>query len=160
MVAGGLTRPRTQCTSDRAPLRPANANRTVVPRPEIAPPWQRIEDSLTRSGTRIGILLLVHALANFASWLAGMACRATVSMHGSHRAHANDGATHHAHRPQGIGASPAHEANMPVAAATPRTTVRCTTSDDGSGTRFLGNLREGTISDTQHLGCSWSDAAT
>lgn len=35
------------------------------------------EDSLTRSGTRIGILLLVHALANFASWLAGMACRAT-----------------------------------------------------------------------------------
>lgn len=35
------------------------------------------EDSLTRSGQRIGILLLVHALANFASWLAGMACRAT-----------------------------------------------------------------------------------
>jgi hypothetical protein len=35
------------------------------------------EDSLTRSGKRIGILLLVHALANFASWLAGMACRAT-----------------------------------------------------------------------------------
>lgn len=35
------------------------------------------EDSLTRSGTRIGILLLVHALANFASWLAGMVCRAT-----------------------------------------------------------------------------------
>lgn len=35
------------------------------------------EDSLTRSGQRIAILLLVHALANFASWLAGMACRAT-----------------------------------------------------------------------------------
>lgn len=35
------------------------------------------EDSLTRSGQRIGILLLVHALANFASWLVGMACRAT-----------------------------------------------------------------------------------
>lgn len=34
------------------------------------------EDSLTRSSKRIGILLLVHALANFASWLAGMACRA------------------------------------------------------------------------------------
>jgi hypothetical protein len=37
------------------------------------------EDSLTRSGKRIGILLLVHALANFASWLAGIACRATGS---------------------------------------------------------------------------------
>ena len=35
------------------------------------------EDSLTRSGKRLGILLRVHALANFASWLAGTACRAT-----------------------------------------------------------------------------------
>ncbi|RAP59498.1 transposase [Oleiagrimonas sp. MCCC 1A03011] len=35
------------------------------------------EDSLTRSGKRIEILLLVHAMANFASWLAGLACRAT-----------------------------------------------------------------------------------
>ncbi|MDN5924754.1 MAG: IS4 family transposase [Xanthomonadales bacterium] len=35
------------------------------------------EDSLTRSGPRIEVLLLVHALANFASWLAGMACHAT-----------------------------------------------------------------------------------
>ena len=35
------------------------------------------EDSLTRRGTRLDILLLVHALANFASWLAGLACEAT-----------------------------------------------------------------------------------
>jgi hypothetical protein len=35
------------------------------------------EDSLTRRGTRLDILLLIHALASFASWLAGMACEAT-----------------------------------------------------------------------------------
>jgi hypothetical protein len=35
------------------------------------------KDSLTRSGQRIAILLLVHALANFPGWLAGMAGRAT-----------------------------------------------------------------------------------
>lgn len=35
------------------------------------------EDSLTRRGTRLDILLLVHALANFARWLAGLACEAT-----------------------------------------------------------------------------------
>lgn len=35
------------------------------------------EDSLTRRGARLAILLLIHALANFASWLAGMACEAT-----------------------------------------------------------------------------------
>lgn len=35
------------------------------------------EDSLTRSGKRLQILLLVHAMANFASWLAGLACEAT-----------------------------------------------------------------------------------
>jgi len=37
---------------------------------------QGFEDSLTRSGKRIGILLLVNALAAFASWLAGLACEA------------------------------------------------------------------------------------
>lgn len=36
-----------------------------------------LEDSLTRSGKRLAVLLLVHVLANFASWLAGLACRAT-----------------------------------------------------------------------------------
>ena len=35
------------------------------------------EDSLTRSGKRIEILLLVNALAAFACWLAGMAAEAT-----------------------------------------------------------------------------------
>lgn len=35
------------------------------------------EDSLTRSGKRIEILLLIHVMAAFASWLAGLACRAT-----------------------------------------------------------------------------------
>jgi len=34
------------------------------------------EDGLTRSGKRIEILLLVNALAAFASWLAGLACEA------------------------------------------------------------------------------------
>ena len=34
------------------------------------------EDSLTRSGKRIEILLLVHTMATFASWLTGLACRA------------------------------------------------------------------------------------
>lgn len=33
--------------------------------------------SLTRKGARLDILLLVHALANFASWLVGLACEAT-----------------------------------------------------------------------------------
>ena len=31
------------------------------------------EDSLTRKGPRIAILLLLHALAQFATWLVGMA---------------------------------------------------------------------------------------
>lgn len=38
---------------------------------------QGFEDSLTRSGKRIEILLLVNALAAFACWLAGMAAEAT-----------------------------------------------------------------------------------
>jgi hypothetical protein len=38
---------------------------------------QGFEDSLTRSGKRIEILLLVNTLAAFASWLAGLACEAT-----------------------------------------------------------------------------------
>jgi hypothetical protein len=42
---------------------------------------QGFEDSLTRSGNRIEILLLVHAMAAFASWLAGMACEATGIAH-------------------------------------------------------------------------------
>ena len=37
---------------------------------------QGFEDSLTRCGTRIEILLLVNALAFFASWLAGLASEA------------------------------------------------------------------------------------
>ena len=37
---------------------------------------QGFEDSLTRVGKRIEILLLVNALAAFASWLAGLACEA------------------------------------------------------------------------------------
>ncbi|MBS0457220.1 MAG: IS4 family transposase [Proteobacteria bacterium] len=35
---------------------------------------QGFEDSLTRKGSRIEILLLIHTLAAFASWLVGMAC--------------------------------------------------------------------------------------
>lgn len=42
---------------------------------------QGFEDSLTRFGKRIEILLLVHALAAFASWLAGLACEATGIAH-------------------------------------------------------------------------------
>lgn len=38
---------------------------------------QGFEDSLTRSGARLQILLLVGTLASFASWLAGLACEAT-----------------------------------------------------------------------------------
>jgi hypothetical protein len=34
------------------------------------------EDSLTRKGKRIEVLLLLHTLAAFASWLVGMACEA------------------------------------------------------------------------------------
>ena len=37
---------------------------------------QGFEDSLTRKGPRIAVLLLIHALAAFASWLVGMACEA------------------------------------------------------------------------------------
>lgn len=35
------------------------------------------EDSLTRKARRIEVLLLIHALALFASWLAGLGCEAT-----------------------------------------------------------------------------------
>lgn len=35
------------------------------------------EDSLTRKGPRLAILLLVNALATFVTWLAGLACEAT-----------------------------------------------------------------------------------
>jgi hypothetical protein len=35
------------------------------------------EDSLTRKGPRIAILLLLHAMAVFASWLVGLACEAS-----------------------------------------------------------------------------------
>lgn len=35
------------------------------------------EDSLTRKGPRLAILLLVNALATFVIWLAGLACEAT-----------------------------------------------------------------------------------
>lgn len=38
---------------------------------------QGFEDSLTRKGPRIEILLLLNALAAFASWLVGLACEAT-----------------------------------------------------------------------------------
>ena len=34
-----------------------------------------MEDSLTRQGQRLQILLLVSTLASFVSWLAGMACQ-------------------------------------------------------------------------------------
>ncbi|MBT2143980.1 MULTISPECIES: hypothetical protein [unclassified Rhodanobacter] len=42
---------------------------------------QGFEDSLTHSGKRIDILLLVNALAAFASWLAGLACEAADMVH-------------------------------------------------------------------------------
>jgi hypothetical protein len=42
---------------------------------------QGFEDSLTRSGKRIEILLLVNALAAFASWIAGLACEAADMVH-------------------------------------------------------------------------------
>lgn len=38
---------------------------------------QAFEDSLTRKGPRIEILLLISALAAFATWLVGMACEAS-----------------------------------------------------------------------------------
>ncbi|MCL1662489.1 transposase, partial [Xanthomonas nasturtii] len=38
---------------------------------------QAMEDSLTRPGERLQILLLLHTLATFASWLAGLGCEAT-----------------------------------------------------------------------------------
>lgn len=42
---------------------------------------QGFEDSLTRSSARIEILLHVHAMASFASWLAGLACDASGITH-------------------------------------------------------------------------------
>ena len=38
---------------------------------------QAFEDSLTRKGPRIKVLLLLSALAAFATWLVGMACEAS-----------------------------------------------------------------------------------
>ena len=42
---------------------------------------QGMEDSLTRHGSRLQILLLVSTLASFVSWLAGMGCEATGVAH-------------------------------------------------------------------------------
>ncbi len=42
---------------------------------------QGMEDSLTRHGTRLQILLLVSTLASFVSWLAGLGCEATGIAH-------------------------------------------------------------------------------
>lgn len=42
---------------------------------------QGMEDSLTRHGPRLQILLLVSTLASFVSWLAGMGCEATGIAH-------------------------------------------------------------------------------
>ena len=42
---------------------------------------QALEDSLTRQGCRLQILLLVSTLASFVSWLAGMACEAADIAH-------------------------------------------------------------------------------
>ena len=42
---------------------------------------QGMEDSLTRQGERLQILLLVSTLASFASWLAGLGCEATGVAH-------------------------------------------------------------------------------
>jgi len=42
---------------------------------------QGMEDSLTRQGTRLQILLLVSTLASFVSWLAGLGCEATGVAH-------------------------------------------------------------------------------
>ena len=38
---------------------------------------QGMEDSLTRTGARLQMLLLVSTLASFVSWLAGLGCEAT-----------------------------------------------------------------------------------
>ncbi len=38
---------------------------------------QAMENSLTRRGERLQILLLLNTLATFASWLAGLGCEAT-----------------------------------------------------------------------------------
>lgn len=38
---------------------------------------QGMEDSLTRHGSRLQVLLLVSTLASFVSWLAGLGCEAT-----------------------------------------------------------------------------------
>ncbi|CAE6837235.1 IS4 family transposase IS1481A [Xanthomonas arboricola pv. corylina] len=38
---------------------------------------QAMEDTLTRRGERLQILLLLNTLATFASWLAGLGCEAT-----------------------------------------------------------------------------------
>jgi len=42
---------------------------------------QGLEDSLTRQGARLQILLLVSTLASFVSWLAGLGCEATGIAH-------------------------------------------------------------------------------
>lgn len=42
---------------------------------------QAMEDSLTRHGERLQILLLIHTLATFASWLAGLGCESTGIAH-------------------------------------------------------------------------------
>ena len=52
------------------------------PDPEVSHRYcQALEDSLTRQGGRLQILLLVSTLASFVSWLAGMACEATDIAH-------------------------------------------------------------------------------
>ena len=75
MVAGGIALAGAQCAPADHALQPTHADRVVVPRFEIPSLRTRgFEDSLTRKGARIEVLLLLSAMAAFATWLVGMAC--------------------------------------------------------------------------------------
>jgi hypothetical protein len=102
---------------------------------------QGFEDSLTRSGTRLQILLLVGTLAAFASWLAGLGCEATGIAHWLMPARSKRKlySTLRVGR-ECAGQELADGACLPMAGTTPITTTRCARSDGAAGLKTWGYL--------------------
>ena len=71
-------RPRTRAVADRRLTGTRSAQRTTAGESRYG---QGMEDSLTRYGARLQMLLLVSTLASFVSWLAGLGCEATGVAH-------------------------------------------------------------------------------
>lgn len=68
---------RSQCQAAGERIRPQDADRIVLPRPQVPPLWSRLRGQPDAQRYAPAVLLLVGTLASFASWLAGLACKAS-----------------------------------------------------------------------------------